>query len=130
MVIITSLLVRNVEKFELQRESSQRDLKIRLSYKISNYRDLNYGKHLGRNSMLNLTLILSNLGNFWNWLVFIKFSLQNYPNLLQLIPINNHPHVLRKPLNISHYYYRIDTFKDSFFANGINKWNNLDEARS
>ena len=33
MVIVASLLVRNVEKFESQRESSQRDLKIRSNYR-------------------------------------------------------------------------------------------------
>ena len=35
MVIMVSLLVRNVEKFELQRKSSQRNLKIRSNYRNS-----------------------------------------------------------------------------------------------
>ena len=46
---------------------------------------------------------------------------------LQLIPTNNHSYILRKPLNIPHYYCRTDTFKNSFFLNAINEWNKLDE---
>ena len=34
---------------------------------------------------------------------------------------------MRKPLNIPHYYYRTDTFKNSFFPNVINEWNKPDE---
>ena len=44
--------------------------------------------------------------------------------VLQLIPTNNLSYVFRKLLNILHYYCRTDTFKNSFFANVINKWNN------
>ena len=47
--------------------------------------------------------------------------------LLQLIPHNNHSYILRKPLNIPHYYCRPVTFRNSFFSNVINKWNNVDE---
>ena len=34
---------------------------------------------------------------------------------------------MRTRLNISHYYGRTDTFKNSFFPYVINKWNKLDE---
>ena len=34
---------------------------------------------------------------------------------------------MRKPLNIPHYYCRTDTFKNSFFPNVINEWNELVE---
>ena len=82
--------------------------------------------HLAKNSMLNLALNLSNLGTgSGNWLVFIKFSLHNY--LLQSIPTNNHSYPLRKPLNIPHYYCRIDKSKNSFFSNVINEWSKLDK---
>ena len=47
--------------------------------------------------------------------------------LFQLILINKHSYILRKSLNMPHYYCRTDTFKDSFFANVINEWNKLDE---
>ena len=85
--------------------------------------------HLGKNSMLNLALNPSNLGNgSGNWLVFINIWSTGLPKyLLQLIPTNNHSYTLRKPLNIPHYYCRTDTFKNSFFPNVINKWNKLDE---
>ena len=50
MVIMTILLARNVEKFELQRESSQRDLKIRSNYGSFRITEiyLNYGKEIIR----------------------------------------------------------------------------------
>ena len=48
MVIMVSLLVKNAEKLELQRQSSQRDLKIHSNYKFSNYRDFNHGKEIIR----------------------------------------------------------------------------------
>ena len=50
MVIMTILLARNVEKFELQRESSQRDLKIRSNYRSFRITEiyLNYGKEIIR----------------------------------------------------------------------------------
>ena len=85
--------------------------------------------HLGKNSMLNLALNPSNLGNgSGNWLVFINIWSTGLPKyLLQLIPTNNHSYTLRKPLNIPHYYCRTDTFKNSFFPNVINEWNKLDE---
>ena len=35
---------------------------------------------------------------------------------------------MRKHLNIQHYYCRTDTFKNSFFPNGINKWNRVDDG--
>ena len=41
--------------------------------------------------------------------------------LLQLIPTNNHSYILRKPLNIPHYYCRTDIFKILFFPNVINE---------
>ena len=47
--------------------------------------------------------------------------------LLQLISTNNQYCILRKPLNIPHYYCRADTFKNSFFPNVINEWNKLDQ---
>ena len=53
-------------------------------------------------------------------------GLTNY--LLQLIPTNNHSYILRKPLNIPHYYCRTDVFKNSFFPNVIHEWNKLDET--
>ena len=34
---------------------------------------------------------------------------------------------MRKPLNIPHYYCKVDTFKNSFFPNFINEWNKLDD---
>ena len=79
--------------------------------------------------MLNLALDLSNLGDgLGNWLAFIKFSLQDYVKyLLSLVPTNNHSSILGKPLNISHYYSRTDTVKNSFFPNIINEWDKLDE---
>ena len=59
---------------------------------------------------------------------FYKIQSTGLPKyLLQLIPTNNHSYILRKPLNMSHYYGRTDTFKNSFFPNFINKWNKLDE---
>ena len=59
---------------------------------------------------------------------FYKIQSTGLPKyLLQLIPTNNHPHILKKPLNIPHYYCRTDTFKNSFFPNVINKWNKLDD---
>ena len=48
MVIMVSLLVKNAEKLELQRQSSQRDLKIHSNYKFSNYRDFNHRKEIIR----------------------------------------------------------------------------------
>ena len=47
--------------------------------------------------------------------------------LLSLIPTNNYSYILGKPLNISHYYCRTDTVKNSFFPNIINEWDKLDE---
>ena len=82
-------------------------------------------KRFGKNSMLNL---VSNLGDgLGNWLVFVKFSLQDYLSIyfIQSVTTNNHSDVLREPLNIPHYYSR--AVKDSFFPNVINKWNKLDE---
>ena len=59
---------------------------------------------------------------------FYKIQSTGLPKcLLQLIPTNNHSYILRKPLNIPHYYCRTDTFKNSFFPNVINKWNKLDD---
>ena len=59
---------------------------------------------------------------------FYKIQSTGLPKyLLQLIPTNNHSYILRKPLNILHYYCRTDTFKNSFFPNVINKWNKLDD---
>ena len=47
---------------------------------------------------------------------FYKIQSTGLPKyLLQLIPTNNHSYILRKPLNILHYYCRTDTFKNSFF---------------
>ena len=46
--------------------------------------------------------------------------------LLQLIP-TNHSYILRKTLNIQHFYCRTDTFKNLFFSNVINEWNKLGE---
>ena len=58
---------------------------------------------------------------------FSKIQSTGLPKyLLQLIPTNNHSYTLRKP-NISHYYCRSDTLKNSFFPNVINEWNKLDE---
>ena len=59
---------------------------------------------------------------------FYKIQSTGLPKyLLQLIPTNNHYYILRKPLNISHYYCKTDTFKNSSFLNVINEWNKLDE---
>ena len=59
---------------------------------------------------------------------FYKNQFTGLPKyLLQLIPINNHSYILRKPLHIPHYYCRTDTFKNSFFSNVINEWNKLDD---
>ena len=59
---------------------------------------------------------------------FYKIQSTGLPKyLLQLIPTNNYSYILRKPLNIPHYYCRTDTFKNSFFPNVINEWNKLDE---
>ena len=59
---------------------------------------------------------------------FYKIQSTGLPKyLLQLIPTNNHSYILRKPLNIPHYYCRTDIFKNSFFPNVINEWNKLDD---
>ena len=57
---------------------------------------------------------------------FYKIQSTGLPKyLLQLIPTNNHSYILRKPLNIPHYFCRTDTFKNSFFPNVIDEWNKL-----
>ena len=59
---------------------------------------------------------------------FYKIQYTGLPKyLLQLIPINNHSYILRKPLNIPHYYCRADAFYNSFFPNVINEWKKLDD---
>ena len=64
---------------------------------------------------------------------YSSLSLQYYYSglsryLLQLIPVNNYSYILKKPLNIPHYYCRrTDTFKNLFFPNVINKSNKLDD---
>ena len=59
---------------------------------------------------------------------FNKIQFTGLPKyLFQLIPTNNHSYILRRPLNIPHYYCRTDTFKNSFFPSAINEWNKLDE---
>ena len=59
---------------------------------------------------------------------FYKIQSTGLPKyLLQLIPTSNHSYILRKPLNTPHYYYRTDTFMNSFFPNVINEWNKQDE---
>ena len=68
MVIMTILLARNVEKFELQRESSQRDLKIRSNYRSFRITKiyLNYGKEIIRVFSGNFTVTL-NLLELWRF---------------------------------------------------------------
>ena len=61
-------------------------------------------------------------------LLFLKIQSTGLPKcLIVLISSNNRSYTLRKPLNIPHYYYRTDTFKNSFFPNVINERNKLDE---
>ena len=44
---------------------------------------------------------------------FCKIQSTGLPKyLLQLIPTHNHSYILRKPLNIPHYYCRTDTFRN------------------
>ena len=58
---------------------------------------------------------------------FYKIQSTGLPKyLLQLIP-TNHSYILRKTLNIQHFYCRTDTFKNLFFPNVINEWNKLGE---
>ena len=86
--------------------------------------------HLGKNSMLNLALNPSNLGNgSENWLVFINIWSTGLPKyLLQLIPTNNHSYTLRRNLLISHIITaEMIHSRIHFFPNVLNEWNKLDD---